>query len=119
MQQTGRPTQYQRVGIFISTDSQSSGGEGRPTEGRPTTEREDMIISMKLGATKKEIDHVCERLQEFGYSAHVITGVERVVIGAVGSGKNKEQVMESIEAAPGVDSVVPVSQPFKFVSREA
>ena len=77
-----------------------------------------MIISMKLGATKQEIDHVCERLQDFGYKAHVINGVERVVIGAVGSGQNKEQVMESIEAAPGVDSVVAVSQPFKFVSRE-
>ncbi|MBI3935029.1 MAG: 3-deoxy-7-phosphoheptulonate synthase [Acidobacteria bacterium] len=78
-----------------------------------------MIISMKLGATKQEIDHVCERLQDFGYKAHVIHGVERVVIGAVGSGANKAQVMESIEAAPGVDSVVAVSQPFKFVSREA
>jgi 3-deoxy-7-phosphoheptulonate synthase len=77
-----------------------------------------MIISMKLGAAKQEIDHVCERLQDFGYKAHVINGVERVVIGAVGSGQNKEQVMESIEAAPGVDSVVAVSQPFKFVSRE-
>ena len=78
-----------------------------------------MIISMKLGASKQEIDHVCERLQDLGFKAHVITGVERVVIGAVGSGQNKEQAMESIEAAPGVDSVVAVSQPFKFVSREA
>jgi len=74
---------------------------------------------MKLGASKQEIDHVCERLQDLGFKAHVITGVERVVIGAVGSGQNKEQAMESIEAAPGVDSVVAVSQPFKFVSREA
>jgi len=77
-----------------------------------------MIISMRLGATQKEIDHVCERLQEFGYKAHPIFGVERVVIGAVGSGENKEQAMESIEAAPGVDSVVAISHPFKFVSRE-
>ena len=78
-----------------------------------------MIISMKSGATKQEIDHVCERLADFGFKAHVITGVERVVIGAVGSGQNKEQAMESIEAAPGVESVVAISQPFKFVSREA
>jgi 3-deoxy-7-phosphoheptulonate synthase len=77
-----------------------------------------MIISMKLGAVQQDVDHVCERLLAFGYKAHVINGVERVVIGAVGSGQNKEQVMESIEAAPGVDSVVAVSHPFKFVSRE-
>lgn len=77
-----------------------------------------MIISMKAGATQQEIDHVCERLQDFGFKAHVINGVERVVIGAVGSGQNKEQAMDSIEAAPGVDTVVAVSHPFKFVSRE-
>jgi len=77
-----------------------------------------MIISMRLGATQKEIDHVCERLQDLGYKAHPIFGVERVVIGAVGSGENKEQAMESIEAAPGVDSVVAISHPFKFVSKE-
>ena len=59
-----------------------------------------MIISMKLGATKAEIDHVCERLQEFGYKAHPIVGEERTVIGGVGGGSNKEAVMESIAAAP-------------------
>ena len=77
-----------------------------------------MIISMKIGATKEEIDHVCERLQDFGYKAHPIFGEERVVIGAVGRAEHKEQAMESIEAAPGVESVMSISQPFKFVSRE-
>lgn len=80
--------------------------------------RQDMIISMKLGATQKEIDHVCERLQEFGYAAHTISGVERVVIGAVGRPETKQQVMDSIESAPGVESVVAISHPFKFVSKE-
>jgi len=78
-----------------------------------------MIISMKQGASRAEIAHVEELLQEFGYTAHSIEGVERVVIGAVGSAERKQQVMEHIEAAPGVESVVPVSQPFKFVSKES
>ncbi len=78
-----------------------------------------MIISMKLGATEQEIEHVCERLGEFGYKAHPIRGAERIVIGAVGCGENKAQTMQSIEAAPGVDSVVAISQPFKFVSKES
>ena len=77
-----------------------------------------MIISMKIGATQEEINHVCERLQDFGYKAHPIYGEERVVIGAVGHGEHKEQAMQSIEAAPGVESVVSISQPFKFVSKE-
>jgi len=78
-----------------------------------------MIISMRQGATRQEIDHVCERLRELGYQAHSIQGEERVVIGAVGRGDNKQQAMDSIAAAPGVDSVVAVSQPFKFVSKES
>src|SRR3972149_3147446 len=77
-----------------------------------------MIISMKLGATQQEIDHVCERLREFGYKAHCIQGEERVVIGAVGKPEHKQQAVDSIEAAPGVESVVSVSHPFKFVSKE-
>ena len=77
-----------------------------------------MIISMKIGATQEEINHVCERLGDFGYKAHPIYGEERVVIGAVGHGDRKEQAMESIEVAPGVESVVSISQPFKFVSKE-
>ena len=77
-----------------------------------------MIISMKMGATKEEINHVCERLQEFGYKAHPIYGEERVVIGAVGHQEFKQQAMDSIEAAPGVESVMSISQPFKFVSKE-
>ena len=78
-----------------------------------------MIISMKLGSTKQEVDHVCQRLREFGYKAHTIHGEERVVIGAVGKLENKQQVMDSIESAPGVESVVAVSQPYKFVSKES
>ena len=80
--------------------------------------RQEMIISMKLGATQKEIDHVCKALQEFGYKAQTISGIERVVIGAVGSADRKEQAMDSIESAPGVESVVAISHPFKFVSKE-
>ncbi|MCH8269430.1 MAG: 3-deoxy-7-phosphoheptulonate synthase [Acidobacteria bacterium] len=78
-----------------------------------------MIISMKLGATKQEVEHVCQLLREFGYKAHTIQGEERVVIGAVGKLENKQQVMDSIESAPGVESVVAVSQPYKFVSKES
>ena len=43
-----------------------------------------MIISMRLHATKEEIDNVRARIEEFGYKVHSIAGEERVVIGAVG-----------------------------------
>ena len=76
-----------------------------------------MIISMRLHATREEIDHVCERIREFGYKVHSIEGEERVVIGVVGVG-DVTACLESIESAPGVESAVRISAPYKFVSRE-
>jgi 3-deoxy-7-phosphoheptulonate synthase len=76
-----------------------------------------MIISMRQHATKAEIDHVCERIQEFGYKVHSIVGEERVVIGVVGVG-DVTACLESLEAAPGVESAVRISAPYKFVSKE-
>ena len=76
-----------------------------------------MIISMRLHATKEEIDHVRERIEEFGYKVHSIAGEERVVIGAVGQG-DVTACLESLEALPGVERAVRISAPYKFVSRE-
>ena len=44
-----------------------------------------MIVSMRLNATKEQIEHVCDRIREFGYKVHSIEGEERVVIGVVGN----------------------------------
>jgi 3-deoxy-7-phosphoheptulonate synthase len=76
-----------------------------------------MIISMKPGATKEQIDHVCEKIQSYGYVAHPIFGETRTVIGAVGTGNNRA-ALQALEVAPGVESVVAIRQPFKLVGRE-
>ncbi|MGA2722273.1 MAG: 3-deoxy-7-phosphoheptulonate synthase [Bryobacteraceae bacterium] len=76
-----------------------------------------MIISMRPHATRAEIDHVCERIREFGYKVHSIEGEERVVIGAVGMG-DVTACLESLEATPGVERAVRISAPYKFVSKE-
>jgi 3-deoxy-7-phosphoheptulonate synthase len=76
-----------------------------------------MIISMKLHATKQEIDAVCDRIKEFGYKVHSIAGEERCVIGAVGVG-DVTNCLESLEAMPQVETAMRISAPYKFVSRE-
>src|ERR1700743_687881 len=76
-----------------------------------------MIISMRPHATRQEIDHVCERIRDFGYRVHSIEGEERVVIGVVGVG-DVTACLESLEATPGVERAVRISAPYKFVSRE-
>jgi 3-deoxy-7-phosphoheptulonate synthase len=76
-----------------------------------------MIISMRMHATREEIDAVCDQIREFGYKVHTIQGEERVVIGAVGVGDVTE-CLESLQAMPGVENAVRISAPYKFVSRE-
>jgi 3-deoxy-7-phosphoheptulonate synthase len=76
-----------------------------------------MIISMRPHASKRQIEHVCERIREFGYKVHSIEGEARVVIGVVGVG-DVTACLESLEATPGVESAVRISAPYKFVSRE-
>jgi 3-deoxy-7-phosphoheptulonate synthase len=76
-----------------------------------------MIISMKAGATQQQVDHVIEKIERYGYKAHPIYGEERVVVGAIGDGRMRDRI-QSLESAPGVDSVMPILKPFKLVGRE-
>ena len=76
-----------------------------------------MIISMRPHASRAEIDHVCERIRDFGYRVHSIEGEERVVIGVVGTG-DVTAALESLEATTGVERAVRISAPYKFVSKE-
>ena len=60
-----------------------------------------MIVSMKLGASKDEIDYVCQRIGDLGYQVHSIQGDERVVIAAVGMG-DVTHCLESLRGCEGV-----------------
>jgi 3-deoxy-7-phosphoheptulonate synthase len=76
-----------------------------------------MIINMKPDATEREVAHVIDRIRECGYQEHVIRGAERTVIGAVGSNGRRNEI-EALQAAPGVEAIVPIAHPFKLVSRQ-
>lgn len=76
-----------------------------------------MIVNMKADATDAEIRHVVERIEECGYQAHIIRGSERTVIGAVGSSDRRNEIA-ALQAAPGVEAIVPIAHPFKLVSRQ-
>jgi 3-deoxy-7-phosphoheptulonate synthase len=76
-----------------------------------------MIIVMKAGAQEEELQSVIRTIEELGYYPHVIRGTQRNVIGAVGDERGKAR-LRSLEALSGVESVVPILQPFKLASRE-
>lgn len=75
-----------------------------------------MIVNMSEGATEEQIQHVADRIREAGYQAHITRGTQRAIVAAVGSGRRNE--IEALQAAAGVENVVPIAQPFKLVSRQ-
>lgn len=76
-----------------------------------------MIVVMKSGATREEIDAVFQRIEEEGLKGHLSTGEERTVIGVIGAGF-KGQLADTLEVLPGVESVVPISKKYKLTGRE-
>ncbi|MCC6793711.1 MAG: 3-deoxy-7-phosphoheptulonate synthase [Candidatus Hydrogenedentes bacterium] len=76
-----------------------------------------MIIVMASRA-KDDIARVVAKIKELGYQAHLIEGVERTVIGAVGDERTKATLLEAMESMHGVESVMPILKPYKLASRE-
>ena len=76
-----------------------------------------MIIVMKHGAPKDAIEEVKKIVRETGYSPHELPGDTRMVIAAVGDGRDKSR-LESMESLKYVEKVVPILKPYKLCSRE-
>jgi len=75
-----------------------------------------MIIVMKEGASKAQVDHAVKRLESLGLKAHLIIGTNLTVIAAIGD--KRELAIEVLERAPGVDKVMRVLAPYKLASME-
>ena len=75
-----------------------------------------MIIVLKPGASKKEIKHVEDKIRELGLKPMLSAGKERTIIGVIG--EEDKARLQPFEAYPGVESVVQIQKPYKFVSRE-
>lgn len=77
-----------------------------------------MIVVLKRGATKEQVDHVCARVEELGLKSHPIFGAERTVVAAVGVEKNPDSIKGQLESVEGVEQVLPILAPYKVASRE-
>jgi len=75
-----------------------------------------MLVVMQAHATEEQIRAVCERIDSLGLKAHPIPGSTRTAIGITG---NKGAMdLGSLESMPGVIECIPVSKPYKLVSRD-
>src|ERR1051326_6330279 len=76
-----------------------------------------MIVVLKPEITKKEETAVLTEIRKLGYKPHVIRGVERTVIGAIGD-ERTHHTLETLSAWSQVEQVMPVQKRYKLVSRE-
>ncbi|HEY3130782.1 MAG TPA: 3-deoxy-7-phosphoheptulonate synthase [Acidobacteriota bacterium] len=75
-----------------------------------------MLIAMDLHATQHDIDRVVEKIHSLGFEAHCIPGAQRMAIGITGNPGPLDPKL--FEMLPGVKQAIPVSKPYKLVSRE-
>jgi 3-deoxy-7-phosphoheptulonate synthase len=75
-----------------------------------------MLVVMQAHATEEQVRAVCERIESQGLRAHPIPGSNRTAIGITGNTGAIE--IGSLEAMPGVVECVPISKPYKLVSRD-
>jgi 3-deoxy-7-phosphoheptulonate synthase len=87
----------------------------RPASSTP--EEPSMLVVMQSQATEEQVRAVCQRIESLGLKAHPIPGAARTAIGITGNdGAIDLGVLESL---PGVIECIPVSKPYKLVSRDA
>ncbi|MSU28567.1 MAG: 3-deoxy-7-phosphoheptulonate synthase [Pedosphaera sp.] len=77
-----------------------------------------MIIVLRPKCSKREESAVLAEIRRLGYRPHVMRGVERTVIGAIGD-ERTHHTLEALTVLPQVESVMPIQKRFKLVSREA
>jgi 3-deoxy-7-phosphoheptulonate synthase len=77
-----------------------------------------MIIVLKPNITKRQEAAVLKEIEKLGYQPHVMRGVARTVIGAIGDERTHVS-LETLTVWPQVESVMPVQKRYKLTSREA
>ncbi|MCJ7646587.1 3-deoxy-7-phosphoheptulonate synthase [bacterium] len=75
-----------------------------------------MFLTLKPGTTKQGIEELVKKIEELGFQAHVSKGAERTVIGVIG--ENAIAAKEVFEGFFTIESITPISKPYKLVSRE-
>ncbi|HOI94451.1 MAG TPA: 3-deoxy-7-phosphoheptulonate synthase [Syntrophobacter fumaroxidans] len=74
-----------------------------------------MILILKKKATAEQMERLKDVLRSEGYLVKEIAGVDEKILGVVGTMYKETAFYESL---PGVERAVPISKPYKLVSRE-
>jgi 3-deoxy-7-phosphoheptulonate synthase len=75
-----------------------------------------MLVVMQSHATDEQVRAVCERIESLGFKALPVPGAGRTAVCITGNSGAVN--LGSLESMPGVIECIPVSKPYKLVSRD-
>ena len=75
-----------------------------------------MVIIMKPGHTREELDRAIKEMEKSGVNVMISRGAETTILGAEGNASGIDT--EKMEALPGVERVMRVSEPYKKANRK-
>ena len=75
-----------------------------------------MLVVMQSHATDEQVRAVCERIESLGFKALPVPGAGRTAVCITGNSGAVD--LGSLESMPGVIECIPVSKPYKLVSRD-
>ncbi|MCH8326172.1 MAG: 3-deoxy-7-phosphoheptulonate synthase, partial [Bacteroidetes bacterium] len=74
-----------------------------------------MVIVLEKNISEDKIEIIIKKLEEFEFSVHKSTGVEQIVLGAIGVHPNFD--IRKVKILNGVSEVYRITEPFKLASR--
>ncbi len=74
-----------------------------------------MVVVLEKNATDKQIENIIKHLEDFGFAVHKSTGVQQIVLGAIGVKPDFDT--RKVKILEGVAEVYRITEPFKLASR--
>ena len=77
-----------------------------------------MIVVIKPHTAPDRINEVIAEVEKLGYTSHVVSGALQTIVAAIGD-ETTHHTLESLNALPQVERVMPVQKRYKLTSRES
>jgi 3-deoxy-7-phosphoheptulonate synthase len=74
-----------------------------------------LVVVLEKNATEQQVENIVKHLESFGFVVHKSTGVEKIVLGAIGVKPDFDT--RRVKILDGVAEVYRITEPFKLASR--
>jgi len=74
-----------------------------------------VVVVLEKNVNEKQLENIIKHLEDFGFAVHKSTGVEQIILGAIGVQPNFD--IRRVKILEGVAEVYRITEPFKLASR--